>query len=68
MAIMVNRRKPRTGIGKRLTALRDRLGLSQTEAALKVGVTLKAWGDWERGDRTPHPAFQALIRERLGTF
>ncbi len=38
---------------KQVRALRERLGLTQTQAAEKVGVTLRAWQSWEAGDRVP---------------
>lgn len=69
MATMTRRRVARrTDFGKRLTDLRDRLGLTQTEAAKKVGASFRAWSDWERGKRKPHPVFIKIIKEELGKF
>lgn len=68
MLTMGNTRKKRSGLGKKLTDLRDRLGLNQKEAAEKCGVELRTWGRWERGEVVPHPAFQLLIRKAFGEF
>lgn len=39
--------------GKRLRAARENLGLSQFEAAVKLDVTEKTVGKWERGQAKP---------------
>lgn len=44
----------RQAVGARLRSLRKAHGWSQEEAAYRVGVTLKTWGDWERGKRDPY--------------
>lgn len=57
-------RKPlarKTALGKRLLALRERLGLTQREAAEKVGVTLNAWQKWEAGRQRPTESHLKLI-------
>jgi transcriptional regulator with XRE-family HTH domain len=49
-------RKPKkrtTPLGKRLLAIRERLNLTQEEAAEKVCVSLNAWFAWEIGKVTP---------------
>jgi DNA-binding transcriptional regulator YiaG len=38
---------------EQIRAIRDKLGLNQTEAAAKVGVYPSVWSDWERGKRKP---------------
>lgn len=40
-------------IGERLRAWRGRAGLSQREAAAEVGVTQRAWSQWEADEVTP---------------
>ena len=44
-----------------LKALRERLGLSQAEAAALVRVSANTWARWERGEMKPSPGHQALI-------
>lgn len=42
--------------------LRDRTGLSQSEFALKMGIELKTWQNWEQGVNQPHRlAFDTVI-------
>lgn len=44
-----------------LRALRERLGLSQTELGSKLGVSLNTIHVWEKGDREPSAShLQAL--------
>jgi transcriptional regulator with XRE-family HTH domain len=45
---------------KRLKALRERLGLTQTEAGARVGVSQRSWALWEAG-RIPSPPVQILL-------
>jgi len=44
----------------RLKGIRDRHGLTQKEAAAKIGAATRTWIGWENG-RTPSKAFQLLI-------
>jgi transcriptional regulator with XRE-family HTH domain len=46
----------RKAVGARLRDLRKARNMSQEDAAYAVGVTLKTWGDWERGRRDPYDA------------
>lgn len=55
-------KKRKTTFGQRLLALRHRLGLTQTEAAEKVGVTLRAWQSWEHGHRRTNKGHLKLIQ------
>lgn len=58
-------RKPlprKSKFARELTDLRERLGLTQAQAAEKVGVTVRAWLSWERGTRTPSPSAVKLIK------
>jgi transcriptional regulator with XRE-family HTH domain len=45
----------------RLKALRERFKLTQAETAAKVGVSLRAYGKWERGQQLPTLSHQILI-------
>jgi putative transcriptional regulator len=44
-----------------IRAERLRLGLSQTEAGAVIYASLRAWQEWEAGNRRMHPAFWALF-------
>jgi DNA-binding XRE family transcriptional regulator len=46
---------PSTAQGKRLLAWRQRLGLTQAQAAAKVRVSLRTWAGYEAGDVIPGP-------------
>lgn len=46
-------------------AAREAAGLTQTQAAQVVHVTLNGWQRWEAGDRPMHPAFWELFRLKL---
>lgn len=45
----------RERVVQRLTDLRERHGLSQEDAAHKVGVTHRQWQRWEAGESMPYP-------------
>lgn len=47
-----------------IRAARERLGLTQAEAAEKLGVAENTWARWERGELGIHPA-RARELERL---
>lgn len=42
--------------------IRQSLGATQAQAAAMVGVQRNTWARWERGERTPHPTIQRIIR------
>jgi DNA-binding transcriptional regulator YiaG len=46
---------------KRLKALRDRLGLNQTQAALRVSISQSQWSAFESGLRKPTRPIARLI-------
>lgn len=62
--------KPRkTALARRLTALREKLGeaegrkkITQAEAAKRIGLSVRAWLSWERGEQEPSPAHLLLIK------
>ncbi|MES1979571.1 MAG: helix-turn-helix domain-containing protein [Pseudomonadota bacterium] len=41
---------------------RSKSGLTQTEAAALIHSTMRAWQEWEAGNRRMHPAFWELFR------
>ena len=43
-------------------AIRDRLGKSQTQFAMMIGVSVATLRNWEQGRRTPDGPAQALLR------
>lgn len=45
-----------------IRAARETAGLTQTQAAGLVYVTLNGWQRWEAGERPMHPAFWELFR------
>jgi len=46
----------------RVRAAREAAGLSQTEAAVLIHSGLRAWQEWEAGNRRMHPAFWELFK------
>lgn len=44
---------------------RETAGLTQTEAAALIWCSLRAWQQWEAGDRRMHPAFWELFTIKL---
>jgi transcriptional regulator with XRE-family HTH domain len=52
--------------GSDLRAWREQQGISQERAGRLVGVTVKAYGDWERGKTVPGPDRLRAIVEHLG--
>lgn len=47
-----------------IRAARDALGLTLKEAAALIYCSLRAWQDWESGERRMHPASWDLFRIR----
>lgn len=46
-----------------IKSLRQALGLTQAEFALKIGVSMMTVSRWERGETQPSPLAQALISQ-----
>lgn len=68
-----NRSKARTGPGitptpEQVRELRSRLKLTQTEAAAVVYFSMRAWQEWEAGERRMLPAVWELFRAKTGTL
>lgn len=49
-----------------ILAARDRAQLTQTQAAEKIGGTLRAWQDYEGGQRRMHPGLFELFLIKTG--
>jgi len=52
--------QPRAGIDVR--ALRDKLGMTQEQFAIRYGLEIEAVRNWETGRRTPDTAAQSYLR------
>lgn len=48
-----------------IRAAREAAGLTQTQAAQLVHGTLRAWQEWEAGNRRMHPGLWELFRLKL---
>ena len=48
-----------------LTQARATPGLSQEEAALKAGISVRAWGDYERGKKEPSNRTRKAIQDNV---
>lgn len=51
-----------------IRAAREAAGLSQTSAAELVHGSLRAWQQWEAGDRRMHPGLWELFRLKIATL
>ena len=58
---MPRKAKPKKGIGKKLAKLREDSGLTQEQAAEKIGVVRETWGAWEVGTKKPSQTCLKLI-------
>ncbi len=58
---MVGMGKVRIPAPKEIRAIREKLGLTQAEAAEKVSVGQGVWSAWESGDRRPSRQSALLI-------
>jgi len=47
--------------GRKITALREKLGLSKAALARQIGVNVNTLWRWERGDRKPHGLHRKLV-------
>lgn len=57
----MSRHRPRRTLGQRLEARRTQLGLTQTQAAAKVGVSRTTWDNWVTGKVVPAVQNHAAI-------
>jgi DNA-binding transcriptional regulator YiaG len=60
---MVMAKAPANPWPARLKALRERLDLTQAEAAEKTGVATRTWISWEHGHRKPSGPARRLLRQ-----
>lgn len=51
-----------------IRAAREAAGLTQTAAAALIYCQLRAWQQWEAGDRQMHPAFWELWRAKASSL
>ena len=49
----------------KLKRARKRLGLSQTECAERLGISVRTFQDWEQAKHTPDPFKQTAILDKL---
>jgi putative transcriptional regulator len=55
-------RAQKTAWDKRIAAARQKLGLSQSEFARLLGISVRTLHHWEHGSRTPSGAARVLLR------
>lgn len=48
-----------------IRALREQAGITQSDAAKRVCVTLRTWQRWEAGDRAISPGHWRLCKMRI---
>lgn len=60
-----NSTAPKSPKPAELLRVREAAGLTQTEAAGILGMTLNAWQRWESGERPMSPALWDLFQRRL---
>lgn len=51
-----------------IKAMREEKKLTQSAATKLVHSSLRAWQQWESGDRKMHPAFWELFNLKISTF
>lgn len=50
---------------EQIVALREAAGLTQTQCAQRVHGSLRAWQQWEAGDRRMHPGLWELFQIKV---
>ena len=50
-------------IGQKIRSIRQRLGLNQTDFALKIGITPQRVSNWERGENDPDKEILEKIKK-----
>lgn len=51
---------------RQIRSAREAAGLTQTQAAILVRGTLRAWQNWEAGERRMHPGLWELFLYKIG--
>ena len=59
--VMAKKKPVKLWTAAAVKALRDRLDLTQAEAAARLRISQQLWADWERGHRSPVPPMQLLL-------
>jgi putative transcriptional regulator len=54
--------KPKVPTPAEVRAAREAAGLTQTAAATLIHSTMRAWQEWEAGNRRMHPGLWELFR------
>lgn len=68
MLVDMAKKKTTTWTPAAIKKLRDALGLTQAEAAVKVSVGQGVWAAWERGIRNPSRQSQMLLDHLQAEF
>lgn len=55
-------KRPAAVTPEQIRAVRTKLGLTQKQAAEKLGKSYRTWQDWEGGQRTMDPALFQLFK------
>ena len=50
---------------EQVRAARDAAGMTQTQAATLIHSTMRAWQEWEAGNRRMHPGLWELFRSKV---
>ena len=50
---------------RKITALREKLGLTKAALARQIGVNVNTLWRWERGDRTPHSLHSKMLADLI---
>ena len=50
---------------RKITALREKLGLTKAALARHIGINVNTLWRWERGDRKPHGLHRAILRDLI---
>lgn len=55
-----------TPTSSEIKELREKVGMTQQQAANSICSTLRAWQQWEANERRMHPAFFNLFKKIIG--
>jgi len=59
------RREIAEDFGRRLRAARQAAGLTQAQAAVRVGTWRHTWATWERAEALPNQATREVVLEEM---
>ncbi len=60
--MLMAKKKPAGTWRQRLKRVREDLGITQVEAAERLGVPVRTWIGWENNQRNPSRTAQALLK------